>query len=84
MATSVEYPKVKGLAKLETIAFLTMLLVFGFIVFIGAIVLWFMRVEGITGILIAILFSAVIVLIQCYLGPILIKAMTNMRELKES
>jgi len=84
MATSVEYPKVKGLAKLETIAFLTMLLVFGFIVFIGAIVLWFMRVEGITGILIAILFSAVIVLIQWYLGPILIKAMTNMRELKES
>jgi len=84
MATNVEYPKVKGLAKLETIAFFTMLLVFGFIVFIGAVVLWYIGAEGITGILIAIVFSAVIVLIQWYLGPILIKRMTNMRELKEN
>ncbi len=83
MATSVEYPKVKGLAKLETIAFLTMLLVFGFIVFIGAVVLWYMDIGGITGIFIAILFSAVIVLVQWYLGPILIKRMANMREIKE-
>lgn len=83
MAANVKYPKVKGLGKLETVVFLTMLMVFGFIVFIGAIVLWFMQVEGITGILIAILFSAVIVLIQWYLGPIIIKSMTNMREMNE-
>jgi len=83
MAASVEYPKVKGLAKLETIAFLTMLLVFGFIVFIGAVVLWYIDIEGIAGISIAILFSGVVVLIQWYLGPILIKRMANMKEIKE-
>lgn len=83
MAASVEYPKVKGLGKLETLVFLTMLMVFGFIVFIGAVVLWFMRVEGIMGILIAVLFSVVIVSIQWYLGPIIIKRMTNMREMNE-
>jgi len=83
MAVNVEYPKVKGLAKLEMIAFLTMLLVFGFIVFIFAVILWWLHAEAVEGIFIAILFSGIVVLIQWYLGPILIKAMTNMRELKE-
>ncbi|PKP55683.1 MAG: hypothetical protein CVT89_07815, partial [Candidatus Altiarchaeales archaeon HGW-Altiarchaeales-2] len=83
MAASVEYPKVKGLGKLNTVVFLTMLMVFGFIVFIGALVLWYMDIGGIAGISIAILFSAVIVLVQWYLGPILIKRMTNMREMTE-
>jgi len=84
MATVVEYPKVKGLAKLETIAFLTMLFVFGFIVFIFGLALWYLNFEGITGVAMALIFSGVVVLIQWYLGPILIKHMTNMREMKEN
>lgn len=82
MATVVEYPKVKGLATLETIAFITMLFVFGFIVFIFGIALWYLGAEGISGIALAVVFSVVVVGIQWYLGPMLIKRMTNMREMK--
>lgn len=84
MGINVEYPKAMGLGKLETIAFLTMLLVFGFIVFIFGAALWWSGVSGFTGILMAFVFSGIVILIQWYLGPILIKSMTNMREIKEN
>lgn len=83
MAVTVEYPKVKGIGKLKTAIFLTTLFVFGFIVFIFGVVLWWSGVEGFSGMLLAFIFSAIVVLIQWYLGPILIKSMTNMREINE-
>jgi len=83
MAAKVEYPKVKGMGKLKTAIFLTTLLVYGFIVFIFGAVLWWSGASGFLGILMAFIFSGIVVLIQWYLGPILIKGMTNMREMSE-
>jgi len=84
MAVKVEYQDVKGLGELNAIAFLTMLFVFGFIAFIPAVFLWYSGVGGIFGVVLAFLFAGVVVLIQWYMGPTIIRSMANMREIKKN
>jgi len=74
---------VPGLVKLKTITAITMALVFGVIAGIFAVVLWYMGASGYDGLIMALFFSLIMLAIQWYLGPILIKAITQMREIKE-
>lgn len=74
---------VPGLMKLELISALTMALIFGAISGILALVLWYTGASGFGGIMLALFFSLVMLLVQWYLGPSIIKFITRMRELKE-
>ena len=73
---------VPGLLKLKAITGITMALVFGVISGIFAIVLWYVGASGYSGLIMALFFSVIMLAIQWYLGPVLIKTLTRMKEIK--
>ncbi len=73
---------VSGLASLETTAILTMGLVFGVVAAILGLILWYSGASGLSGLVLALAFSFVLLGLQWYFGPSLVKWMTHAREAK--
>lgn len=75
---------VQGIGKLQTVATLTMVLIFGVIAGIFALALWYSGASGFSGIVFALILSAMLVGIQWWIGPTLIKWLTRMKEMSPS
>ena len=72
---------VSGIAKLQMTALLTMALIVGVIAGIFALALWYSGLSGFAGLMAAFLFSAIVIGIQWWIGPTLIKWLTRMKEI---
>ena len=76
--------QVSGLGRLKLIQTFTLSLVFGVVAGILAIVLLLSGVRGFGGLIFAVILSFIMLFIQWLIGPVLLKWMTGMKELKES
>lgn len=75
---------ISNIGKLQITATLTMMLIFGVIAGIMGLVLWYSGLTGFAGIAAALIFSIILIGIQWYIGPSLIKWMTRMKEVTPS
>jgi heat shock protein HtpX len=75
---------VRGLAKLELIALLTIFLIFGLIAGILGIALWLSGLSGFYGVSFALFLASVMIFIQWYIGPSMIKSFIKMKEMNET
>lgn len=74
---------VQALFKLQTIAAITIMLIFALIAGIIGAVLWYSQITGIGGIGLAVGLSLGIVLLQWAIGPALIRMFTRAKEVKK-
>jgi len=72
---------VRGLFKLKFIATFTLVLLFGVIAGIFALILWYFGATGFVGISLVLAFSVIMILLQWYLSPLIIKSVYRMREI---
>ncbi len=71
-----------SLAKLEAASALTMALVFGVVAGILGLVLWFSGYSGSAGLVLALVFSVVLVAIQWWFSPAILKLIMRLEEAK--
>lgn len=72
---------VQGITKLQTVATFTMILIFGVIAGIFALALWLSGISGSAGVMMALILSAVLIGVQWWIGPTLIRWLTRMKEI---
>lgn len=73
---------VTGIAKLEAVAAFTMALVFGVVAGILGLVMWFSGYSGGSGLLLALALSLVLMFVQWWFSPALIRLIMRLEEVK--